>query len=86
MDSTRKKVDFLQMCIDKLQIPNARAVWARAEDHLAEEKVDIVMARAVSSVRENVRTGTYVRECVSGSACAGTCARKHVWGHVYRHM
>ena len=62
VDSTRKKVDFLQMCIDKLQIPNARAVWARAEDHLAEEKVDIVMARAVSSVRENVRTVRKVRQ------------------------
>ena len=38
------------------------AVWARAEDHLAEEKVDIVMARAVSSVRENVRTVRKVRQ------------------------
>jgi 16S rRNA (guanine527-N7)-methyltransferase len=62
VDSTRKKVEFLQSCIDTLEIPNARAVWARAEDHLAVEKVDIVMARAVSSVRENVRTVRKVRQ------------------------
>ncbi|HIF40076.1 MAG TPA: 16S rRNA (guanine(527)-N(7))-methyltransferase RsmG [Planctomycetes bacterium] len=62
VDSTRKKVEFVQACIDKLGIPNARAVWARAEDHLAVEKVDIVMARAVSSVRENVRTVRKVRQ------------------------
>ena len=62
VDSTRKKVDFIQRCIDSLEIPNARAVWARAEDHLAVEKVDIVMARAVSSVRENVRTVRKVRQ------------------------
>jgi len=62
VDSTRKKVDFLQHCIDTLQIKNAKAVWARAEDHLVVEKVDIVMARAVSSVRENVRTVRKVRQ------------------------
>jgi 16S rRNA (guanine527-N7)-methyltransferase len=62
VDSTRKKVEFVQDCIDKLQIPNARAVWARAEDHLAGEKADIVMVRAVSSVRENVRTVRKVRQ------------------------
>ena len=62
VDSTRKKVEFLQRCIDKLEIKNAKAVWARAEEHLVQEKVDIVMARAVSSVRENVRTVRKVRQ------------------------
>jgi 16S rRNA (guanine527-N7)-methyltransferase len=62
VDSTRKKVEFLQKCIDKLEIKNAKAVWARAEEHLVEEKVNIVMARAVSSVRENVRTVRKVRQ------------------------
>lgn len=61
VDSTQKKIDFLQGCIDDLGVRNAHAVWARAEDHLARERVDVVLVRAVSSVRENVRVLRKVR-------------------------
>ena len=61
VDSTRKKVEALQGCIETLGVPNAKAVWARAEDHLTTEKVDIVLVRAVSSIRENVRLLRKVR-------------------------
>lgn len=61
VDSTRKKIDFVQHCIDELGIKNARAVWDRVEDHLTTERVDIVVVRAVSSVRENIRTVRKVR-------------------------
>ncbi|MBL8859487.1 MAG: 16S rRNA (guanine(527)-N(7))-methyltransferase RsmG [Planctomycetes bacterium] len=61
VDSTQKRVDFLQASIDALGVTNASAVWARAEDHLARNNYDVVLARAVSSVRENVRTLRKVR-------------------------
>lgn len=61
VDSTRKKVEFVQSAIDELGIKNARAVWDRVEDHLTTERVDIVVVRAVSSVRENIRTVRKVR-------------------------
>ncbi|TDJ71870.1 MAG: 16S rRNA (guanine(527)-N(7))-methyltransferase RsmG [Planctomycetota bacterium] len=61
VDSTKKKIDFVDKVIAKIGIPNAHTVWARAEDHLARNKVDVVIVRAVSSVRENVRTLRKVR-------------------------
>lgn len=61
IDSTKKKVDFVQSCIDELGIKNATAHWGRAEDWLARERCDVVLIRAVSSVRENVRTLRKVR-------------------------
>ena len=64
VDSTRKKVEFVEKCIQKLGLRNCRAVWDRAEDHLATEKADVVVVRAVSSVRENVRTLRKVRHSV----------------------
>jgi 16S rRNA (guanine527-N7)-methyltransferase len=60
-DSTRKKVDFVQETIERFGLKNASAVWSRGEDWLARERVDLVVARAVSSVRENVRTLRKVR-------------------------
>jgi 16S rRNA (guanine527-N7)-methyltransferase len=60
-DSTQKRVTFLQTSIDALAIPNASCVWARAEDHLARNSYDVVLVRAVSSVRENVRILRKVR-------------------------
>ncbi len=61
VDSTRKKAEFVQGCIEKLGVPNARALWARVEDHLTTDRVDVVVVRAVSSVRENVRVVRKVR-------------------------
>ena len=60
-DSTRKRVEFVQECIDKLGTKNVSAVWDRAEEHLARNRYDIVIVRGVSSVRENVRVLRKVR-------------------------
>jgi 16S rRNA (guanine527-N7)-methyltransferase len=64
LDSTRKRVDFLEECIAALGISNANAVWARGEEHLAGHGYDVVLMRAVSSVRENVRTLRKVRHAL----------------------
>jgi 16S rRNA (guanine527-N7)-methyltransferase len=56
VDSTKKRADFVQETIAGMQIRNASAVWERAEEHLARHDYDIVLMRAISSVRENVRT------------------------------
>jgi len=61
VDSTQKNITFVEECIEKLGLRNTHAVWARAEEHLARERVDVVLVRAVSSVRENVRTLRKVR-------------------------
>lgn len=64
-DSTKKKVDFLEECIQKLGARNVRAVWDRAEEYLMRARVDIVLVRAVSSVRENIRTVRKVRHSLA---------------------
>jgi 16S rRNA (guanine527-N7)-methyltransferase len=61
LDSTQKRVNFIQQTITALGVTNASAVWARAEDHLARNSYDVVLVRAVSSVRENVRLLRKVR-------------------------
>ena len=61
VDSTRKKAEWVQGTIEKLGVRNARSIWTRAEDHLTTERVDIVLVRAVSSVRENIRVLRKVR-------------------------
>lgn len=61
VDSTRKKAEWVQGTIEKLGVRNARSIWTRAEDHLTTERVDIVIVRAVSSVRENIRVLRKVR-------------------------
>lgn len=60
-DSRKKKADFNQRVIEKLGVRNAESVWARAEEYLETHRVDVVVVRAVSSVRENVRTVRKVR-------------------------
>ena len=61
VDGVKTKVDFMQRCIEALGLRNCRAVWDRAEDYLTTERVDVVVVRNVSSVRENVRTLRKVR-------------------------
>ena len=61
LDSTRKRIDFVQECVRALGLKNATAICDRAEEHLARNKYDIVLMRAVSSVRENVRMLRKVR-------------------------
>lgn len=55
LDSTQKRIAFVEECLQELEIKNCTAVCDRAEEHLARNEYDIVMVRAVSSVRENVR-------------------------------
>jgi 16S rRNA (guanine527-N7)-methyltransferase len=61
IDSTKKRIDFVQSSIQSLGARNATAVWGRAEEHLARNKYDMVVMRAISSVRENVRLLRKVR-------------------------
>ncbi len=61
VDSTEKKVAFLGECIAHLGLRNVKAVSDRAENWLATNRVDVVLVRAISSVRENVRTLRKVR-------------------------
>jgi 16S rRNA (guanine527-N7)-methyltransferase len=61
IDSTKKKADYVAESIRDLGIPNAFAEWGRAEEHLLRSRYDLVVFRAVSSVRENVRMLRKVR-------------------------
>jgi 16S rRNA (guanine527-N7)-methyltransferase len=61
LDSTQKRVQVIEEALATLGLKHASAVWARGEDHLARGKHDVVLMRAVSSVRENVRTLRKVR-------------------------
>jgi 16S rRNA (guanine527-N7)-methyltransferase len=64
IDSTRKKTDFVQRAVDELDIKNVNVHWGRAEDYLLTERADFAVFRAVSSVRENVRTLRKVKQSV----------------------
>jgi 16S rRNA (guanine527-N7)-methyltransferase len=64
IDSTKKKADFTEACIEQLAVKNAISHWGRAEEYLEKNRVDVVLMRAVSSVRENVRTLRKVRHSV----------------------
>ncbi len=55
LDSTKKRVDFVKETLVALGVTRATATWERGEDHLARNRYDMVLMRAVSSVRENVR-------------------------------
>jgi 16S rRNA (guanine527-N7)-methyltransferase len=61
IDSTKKKADFVGECLATMEIPNATAEWGRAEEHLLRNRYDVVVMRAISSVRENVRLLRKVR-------------------------
>jgi 16S rRNA (guanine527-N7)-methyltransferase len=55
VDSTKKRIEFVERCLEELGIKGATAHWERAEEHLTRNEYDLVLVRAVSSVRENVR-------------------------------
>jgi 16S rRNA (guanine527-N7)-methyltransferase len=61
LDSIQKKAAFLKESVARMKLKNVSAVGERAEDHLIRNSYDIVILRAVSSVRENVRTLRKVR-------------------------
>ncbi len=54
LDSLRKRVDFLNDCINELEMKNAEAVHARAEEmahqSIHREKYDLCVSRAVASL------------------------------------
>ena len=64
LDSTRKKMDFVQSSVDALKLKNVDVHWGRAEDWLATNRADIAIFRAVSSIRENVRTLRKARHAI----------------------
>ena len=63
-ESIQKKAKFLEEVVARLGLRNVRVVAERAEEFLARERVDIVVIRAVSSVRENIRTLRKVRHAL----------------------
>ncbi len=61
IEANEKKAAFVSDCIEKLGIKNATAHFGRTEEYLTTTRCDVVVARAISSVRENVRTLRKVR-------------------------
>jgi 16S rRNA (guanine527-N7)-methyltransferase len=61
LESVQKKAEFLKESVARMKLANVKAVGERAEDHLVKNHYDVVIIRAVSSVRENVRTLRKVR-------------------------
>ncbi|MEM7310772.1 MAG: 16S rRNA (guanine(527)-N(7))-methyltransferase RsmG [Planctomycetota bacterium] len=64
IEAADKKADFIQSCVDELGIKNATVVNDRAEEHLARNRYDVAVMRAISSVRENVRLLRKVRHSI----------------------
>ena len=64
LDSTRKKTDFVQSSVEALGLKNVDVHWGRAEDWLTTNRADIAIFRAVSSIRENVRTLRKARHAI----------------------
>lgn len=52
IDSVNKKVNFMNQAIEKINLKNARAIHARAEDFAKDnrEKYDVVVSRAVANM------------------------------------
>jgi 16S rRNA (guanine527-N7)-methyltransferase len=61
LESIQKKAEFLKESVARMKLKNASAVCDRAENHLIKNHYDLIVVRAVSSVRENVRTLRKVR-------------------------
>jgi 16S rRNA (guanine527-N7)-methyltransferase len=55
IDGTQKKIRFVSEAIAALDIRNAQAVAARAENYPGEKNFDVVLARAVGSLADLVR-------------------------------
>ena len=55
IDGTQKKIRFVSEAITALDIRNARALPARAENYTGEKNFDVVLARAVTSLADLVR-------------------------------
>tara|TARA_R110002126_G_scaffold41590_15_gene120919 strand:- start:2506 stop:3501 length:996 start_codon:yes stop_codon:yes gene_type:complete len=79
-EGSAKKSAFLTMCIEKLALRNVTAVHEKAEEFLTRERVNTVVVRAVSSVRENVRTLRKVRHAVKDVVML----KSHSWSREVR--
>jgi 16S rRNA (guanine527-N7)-methyltransferase len=55
IDGTQKKIRFVAEAIAALDIRNARAIAARAENYPGEKQFDVALARAVTSLADLVR-------------------------------
>ena len=55
IDGTQKKIRFVSEGIAALDIRNARAIAARAENYTGEKNFDVVLARAVTSLADLAR-------------------------------
>jgi 16S rRNA (guanine527-N7)-methyltransferase len=64
IESKQKKAEFLRQSVTELKLKNVTVVNERAEDHLARNRYDVAIMRAVSSVRENVRLLRKVRHSI----------------------
>jgi len=62
LDASQQLVDFVTESVEALGLTNVEPVCERGEDFLVKRNVDIVMARGLSSVRENVRLLRKVRQ------------------------
>ena len=62
VDASQRRIDFVGQCADELGLKNVEAACAKGEDLLVQRRVDIVVCRALSSVRENVRLLRKVRQ------------------------
>lgn len=60
-EANRKKAAYLQECVELLGLRNVTIAAERAEEYLTRERFDVVLVRAVSSIRENIRTLRKVR-------------------------
>ena len=60
-ESRKQRAGYLEEAVAELGLKNSRVVAQRGEDWLVDEKVNMVIVRAVSSVRENIRTLRKVR-------------------------
>ena len=61
-ESRGRRVRFLETAVESMGISNASVVEARGEDYLGGDGVDVVVTRALSSVRETVRLLRKVRQ------------------------
>ncbi|MDF1797952.1 MAG: 16S rRNA (guanine(527)-N(7))-methyltransferase RsmG [Planctomycetota bacterium] len=62
LDLLPSRADFLDECAGELELTNLEVVCSKGEDFLVKRRVDIVVARNLSSVRENVRLLRKVRQ------------------------
>jgi 16S rRNA (guanine527-N7)-methyltransferase len=52
IDARNKKVSFLKQVVNQLKLNNVTAIHTRAEDYQVEDKFDIIITRAFSSIKD----------------------------------